>query len=92
MVLPVIVDGVLTFPITTAQEASDMTAPASNASAATGAQAVVANAMDPARRPDVLFRVRRDAEHVHSAWWNVGAFVFVSGALVALMSLVPGGS
>ena len=69
-----------------------MTAPASNVPAATGAQAVVANAMDPARRPDVLFRVRRDAEHVHSVWWSIGAFAFVSGGIVALMSLVPGGS
>lgn len=67
-----------------------MTTPMSNAAPATGAQAVVENAMDPARRPDVLFRVRRDAEHQRSVWWNIGAFVVVSGAIVALMSLVPG--
>jgi len=47
--------------------------------------------MDPARRPDVLFRVRRDAGQVRSAWWSIGAFVLVSGSIVALMSLVPGG-
>lgn len=74
-----------------------MSAPASDSARsagaqATGAQAVVSNAADPARRPDVLFRVRRDAEHVRSPWWNVGAFFVVSGAIVALMSLVPGGS
>lgn len=69
-----------------------MSAPVSNAAPSTGAQAVVNNAMDPARRPDVLFRVRRDAEHVHSVWWNIGAFIVVAGGLVALMSLVPGGS
>lgn len=69
-----------------------MSAPASDAASSTGAQAVVTNAADPARRPDVLFRVRRDAEHVRSPWWSIGAFFVVSGAIVALMSLVPGGS
>lgn len=57
----------------------------------TGAQAVIADAVDPARRPDVLFRVRRDEGHQVSAWWMVGAFVGVSLAVVALLSLVPGG-
>lgn len=69
-----------------------MSALTSNATPATGAQAVVKDAMDPARRPDVLFRVRRDAGHVRSAWWNIGAFAVVSGIIVALMGLVPGGN
>ncbi|HPT94908.1 MAG TPA: UDP-N-acetylmuramyl pentapeptide phosphotransferase [Microbacteriaceae bacterium] len=68
-----------------------MSALTSNAAPSTGAQAVVENAMDPARRPDVLFRVRRDAGQMRSAWWSIGAFVLVSGSIVALMSLVPGG-
>lgn len=58
----------------------------------TGAQAVVADAIDPARRPDVLLRVRRDEGHELSAWWMVGAFVFISGAVIALLSWVPGGA
>lgn len=57
----------------------------------TGAQAVVANALDPARRPDVLLRVRRDEGHEISAWWMVGAFVGVSAAVIVLLSFVPGG-
>lgn len=57
----------------------------------TGAQAVVADAFDPARRKDVLLRVRRDEGHEISAWWHIGAFVVVSGVVVALMSLIPGG-
>jgi hypothetical protein len=55
----------------------------------TGAQSVIA---DPSRRPDVLFRVRRDEGHEVSAWWLVGAFVAVSAAVIALLSLVPGGA
>ena len=58
----------------------------------TGAIAVVADATDPARRPDVLFRVRRDDDHQISAWWPIGAFVAVSGAAVVLLSFVPGGA
>ena len=38
----------------------------------TGAQAVIADASDPARRPDV--------------------FVLVSGTVIALLSLIPGGA
>jgi len=56
----------------------------------TGAIAVVTDATDPARRPDVLFRVRRDEGHQVSAWWLVAAFVGVSAAVIALLSLVPG--
>ncbi|GAA1850192.1 UDP-N-acetylmuramyl pentapeptide phosphotransferase [Microbacterium koreense] len=58
----------------------------------TGAHAVVADAVDPARRPDVLLRVRRDEGHEPSAWWMIGAFVFVSAAVIALMSFIPGGA
>jgi hypothetical protein len=57
----------------------------------TGAQAVVADAHDPARRPDVLLRVRRDEGHEVSVWWMIGAFVAFSVAVMALLSLVPGG-
>ncbi|PZU41477.1 MAG: UDP-N-acetylmuramyl pentapeptide phosphotransferase [Microbacterium sp.] len=57
----------------------------------TGAIAVVADAVDPARRSDVLLRVRREEGHEISVWWMVGAFVAVSGTVVALMSLIPGG-
>lgn len=58
----------------------------------TGAQAVVADAFDPSRRTDVLLRKRREDGHEVSAWWLIGAFVAVSGTVVALMSLIPGGS
>jgi hypothetical protein len=52
---------------------------------------VIADATDPARRPDVLFRKRRAEDHPVSAWWLIGAFVAVSGAVILLLSLVPGG-
>ena len=58
----------------------------------TGAHAVVADATDPARRPDVFFRVRRDEGHQVSAWWMIGAFVVVSVGVILLMSLIPGGA
>lgn len=58
----------------------------------TGAHAVVANAIDPARRPDVLLRVRRDEGHEISAWWMIGAFVAVSAAVILLLGFVPGGA
>jgi hypothetical protein len=60
----------------------------------TGAHAVVADAQshDPARRPDVLLRVRRDEGHELSAWWMIGAFVAVSAAVIALLSFIPGGA
>jgi len=54
--------------------------------------AAMQNAADPARRPDVFFRVRRDEGHQVSAWWMIGAFVLVSAGVIALMSLVPGGA
>lgn len=58
----------------------------------TGAQAVIADAVDPARRPDVLFRVRRDDDHQPSPWWMIGGFVGVSIAVITLLSFVPGGA
>ncbi|MDT0117635.1 UDP-N-acetylmuramyl pentapeptide phosphotransferase [Microbacterium sp. PRF11] len=58
----------------------------------TGAHAVIADAVDPARRPDVLLRKRRDEGHEVSAWWMVAAFVGVSAAVVSLLSWVPGGA
>ncbi|GAA5150571.1 hypothetical protein GCM10025768_15770 [Microbacterium pseudoresistens] len=48
--------------------------------------------MDAKRRTDVLFRVRHDEGHEVSAWWMIGAFVVFSGAVVALLSWVPGGA
>lgn len=76
----------------TSQGLSSQGAHGSAAHPVTGAQAVVADAIDPARRQDVLLRVRREEGHEVSAWWLVGAFVAVSGTVVALMSLIPGGS
>ena len=73
-----------------------MSATVGKSSPQTGAHAVVQNAVvknavDPARRPDVLLRVRRDDGHELSAWWMIGAFVGVSGAVILLLSFVPGG-
>ncbi|KTR76733.1 hypothetical protein NS234_10260 [Microbacterium oxydans] len=52
--------------------------------------APVAPAADPARRADVLFRVRRDEGHELSAWWMIGAFLATSGLVILLLSGVPG--
>jgi hypothetical protein len=68
----------------------------------TGAEAVVADAVartgshvatenfDPARRSDVLFRVRGGDDHQPSVWWMIGAFVVVAAGAVILLSFVPG--
>lgn len=69
-----------------------MSGQVSGSSPQTGAQAVVANAVDPARRPDVLLRVRREEGHEISAWWMIGAFVGVSALVIGLLSFVPGGA
>lgn len=45
---------------------------------------------DPARRADVLFRVRRDEGHEISAWWMIGAFLATSALVIVLLSGVPG--
>ena len=66
--------------------------PAQSSGPPTGAHAVIADATDPARRPDVFFRVRRDEGHQVSAWWMIGSFVVVSVGVILLMSLVPGGA
>jgi len=50
----------------------------------------VVHATDPARRADVLFRVRRDEGHELSSWWMIGAFVVTSGLVILLLSGVPG--
>lgn len=47
---------------------------------------------DPARREDVLFRVRRDHGHEPSAWWMIGAFLVTSALAVLLLGWVPGGA
>lgn len=46
--------------------------------------------VDPARRADVLFRVRRAEGHEISAWWMIGAFLATSGLVILLLSGVPG--
>lgn len=69
-----------------------MAVPTNSTAPQTGAHAVIADAVDPARRPDVLLRVRRDEGHEISAWWMIGAFVGVSAAVISLLSWVPGGS
>lgn len=69
-----------------------MSAQMSQSAPKTGAQAVIADAVDPARRPDVLFRVRREEGHQPSAWWMIGAFVITSLGVTALLSWVPGGA
>jgi hypothetical protein len=82
--------------------------PANDSAPRTGAHAVVANAVaahaaasggaspahvtDPARRPDVLFRVRREEGQQVNPWWMVGAFVGVSAVVIVLLSFVPGGA
>ena len=62
-----------------------------NRGPATGSHAVIAEPVDPSRRADVLFRVRRDPDHEVNAWWFVGAFVGVSAVIISLLSFVPGG-
>ena len=63
-----------------------------SATSGTTTQTGVADATDPARRPDVLFRVRREEGQQPSAWWMIGAFVGVSAAVIVLLSFVPGGA
>lgn len=64
--------------------------PDEDAAAASAAQQ--AAIIDPARRTDVLFRVRRDEGHELSSWWMIGAFLVTSGLVIALMWWVPGGA
>ena len=60
------------------------------AAKAAAVPAATVHAVDPARRADVLFRVRRDEGHEVSAWWMVGAFLATSGLVILLLSGVPG--
>lgn len=60
--------------------------------AGAAAQAAASAIPDPARRKDVLFRVRREEGHELSSWWMIGAFLLTSGVVVALLSGVPGGA
>ena len=60
--------------------------------AAQQAKAAVKPGFDPARRTDVLFRVRREEGHELSSWWFVGAFLATSSVVIALLSWVPGGA
>ncbi|MGF2948617.1 hypothetical protein [Microbacterium alcoholitolerans] len=62
------------------------------AAAAQQAAAAAQPTFDPARRTDVLFRVRRDEGHELSSWWMIGAFLVTSGVVIALLSWVPGGA
>lgn len=61
---------------------------AARAAAAAAATPAPAN-VDPSRRTDVLFRVRRAEGHELSPWWMIGAFVGTSGLVIALLSWVP---
>ncbi|MGC5170798.1 hypothetical protein ACPW96_09605 [Micromonospora sp. DT81.3] len=63
--------------------------PTSGSIPTTGAHRII---VDPSRRADVLFRVRRDDDHEVSAWWMIGAFLAVSTAVIVLLSFVPGGT
>ncbi|WP_149084800.1 MULTISPECIES: hypothetical protein [Microbacterium] len=60
------------------------------AAAVTPPAPVAQPAVDPARRADVLFRVRRAEGHEVSAWWMIGAFLATSGLVILLLSGVPG--
>lgn len=57
--------------------------------AAAAAATVAPPHADPARRADVLFRVRRAEGHELSSWWMIGAFLVTSGLVIALLSWVP---
>ena len=48
-----------------------MAAPTNQTAPQTGAQKVIADAVDPARRPDVLLRVRKHEGYEVNAWWLV---------------------
>lgn len=50
----------------------------------------IAVPIDPSRRPDVLLRRRMPDDHQVSAWWMIGAFVFVSVSVVGLLNFFPG--
>ncbi|UWF78083.1 MULTISPECIES: hypothetical protein [Microbacterium] len=68
-------------------EAQAAAVAAQTAKTPTGSTKII---IDPARRTDVLFRVRRDEGHEISSWWMIGAFLVTSGIVIALLSWVPG--
>lgn len=70
-------------------QAADETAPAPVSPAPA---APVTPHVDPARREDVLFRVRRDHGHEMSVWWPISAFLITSTLVVILLGWVPGGA
>lgn len=70
--------------------AADAAAAASASAAAKATISPNVAGLDPARRADVFFRVRRDEGHELSAWWMVGAFLATSGLVILLLSGVPG--
>lgn len=57
--------------------------------AAAAAATVPPAHVDPSRRADVLFRVRRPEGHELSSWWMIGAFVVTSTLVIVLLSWVP---
>lgn len=73
----------------TSAEAAEAAAAATTRQAPAGANSHPVM-LDPARRADVLFRVRRDEGHEVSVWWMIGAFVVTSGLVILLLSGVPG--
>lgn len=75
---------------TAATQAPTPSAGASRVPSVTVSTGSVRIVIDPARREDVLFRVRREENHEISAWWMIGAFVGVSAAVIALLNFVPG--
>lgn len=60
-----------------------------SSSPVTGAHAVVKDAQDPSRRPDVLFRVRRAPGQEASPWWSICAFVVFTGVVLGVLSFLP---
>lgn len=45
---------------------------------------------DPARRADVLLRVRKPEGWEPSPWWSVGAFLAVTAIVVFTLGFIPG--
>lgn len=58
----------------------------------TGAVPVVVEPFDPARRKDVLLRVRREPGSEASAWWGIGAFLVWTAIVIGLLGYIPSGN
>lgn len=69
-----------------------MTAYSGRAVRTGGIPVQVSAELDPARRPDVLLRVRRDPGDELSVWWPISAFIVVSAALLLVLSILPTGA